>query len=105
MTQTVGDLLNQFNLQLDLKPEVLDLKIPGEYTSFRKKGVELRFNNYNKGFVDYDLFECYIFARNNCTVLIAPDCNLEHVSFSEKLDSGRVTGYSFDEFGNVSVRA
>lgn len=103
--QTVYELLNQFGLHLDLKPEVLSLEIPGEYTSIKTKVIELRFNNYTKGYVDYGLFETYIFEGENRFVMIAPDCNLEHVSFSEKLDSGRVTGYSFDESGNVSVRA
>ena len=41
--QTVYELLNQFGLHLDLKPEVLSLEIPGEYTSIKTKVIELRF--------------------------------------------------------------
>ncbi|MBR0271713.1 MAG: hypothetical protein IJQ68_06970 [Methanobrevibacter sp.] len=100
----VHELLNQFGLTFDLNPGVLSLEIPGEYNSLKTQMVELRFNNYTKGYLDYGIFETYIFEGENCSVMIAPDCNFEHVSFSERLDSGRVTGYSFDEFGVLSVR-
>lgn len=54
-TQTVQGLLNQFNLDLGLHSEVLNLTIEGDYEHYKIIQRTLSFIN-NKGQIDYGNF-------------------------------------------------
>ena len=104
--QTVADLLEQFDLQLDLTDAILSIEVLGEFDSYIiKEDTILRFENQNKGFLDYGKFKAYIFKTYDVYVRIAPDCNYEHLTILTKLESSnRFVGCSYDSFGRVSVR-
>ena len=65
----------------------------------------LRFENSEKGFLDYGKFKAYVFKTDDVYVCIAPDCNYEHLTILTKLESSnRFVGCSYDSLGMVSVR-
>ena len=107
MTQTVGDLLEQFDLQLDLTDAILSIEVPGEFDSYTIESDKiLRFENSEKGFLDYGKFKAYVFENDWVYVCIAPDNTFEHLTIYERLrESGKLVGGSWDAFGRVSVRA
>lgn len=104
--QTVADLLKQFDLKLNLTDDILSIEVPGEFDSYTiKEDAILRFDNQNKGFVDYGKFKAYVFKTDDVYVRIAPDCNLEHLTILTKLESSNhFVGCSYDSFGMVSIR-
>lgn len=104
-TQTVQHLLNQFDLELNLTSEVLNLEIEGDFDFYEIIQRTLSFINAN-GQIDYGNFECYHFENDDCYCEIVPECNLQTVLLYSKLrDSGRWAGCSFDCFGEISVKS
>ena len=106
--QTVSDLLEQFDLKLDLTDAILSIEVPGEFDSYRIESDKvLRFENSKKGFLDYGKFKAYVFENDDVYVCIAPDNAFEHLTIYEKLmydDMRKLVGGSYDAFGRVSVR-
>ncbi|MBQ6345002.1 MAG: hypothetical protein IJI96_02705 [Methanobrevibacter sp.] len=105
MSMTVQELLNKFNLQLDLSPQCLSLEIEGDFNSYEIIQRTLSFIN-SEGQIDYGVFNCYHFENDDAYCEIVPDCNLQTVlSYTKLRDSGRWSGCSFDCFGEFSVRS
>ena len=104
-TQTVQKLLDSFNINLDLSSECLSLEIEGNYNDYQIIQRTLSFINAN-GQIDYGNFQCYHFENEDCYCEIVPDNKLQTVlSYTRLKGSGRWSGYSFDCFGNLSVRS
>lgn len=104
-SQSVYQLLNKFDLNLELADEVLDLKIDEEYESYKIIQRVLSFIN-SEGQMDYGDFECIHFENEDTYCEIVPECNLQTVLLYSKLKgSGRWAGCSFDCFGEISVRS
>lgn len=104
-TQTVQHLLNQFDLELNLTSEVLNLEIEGDFDSYEIIQRTLSFIN-PEGQVDYGIFDCYHFENDDTYCEVVPDCNLQTVlSYTKLRDRGRWSGCSFDCFGELSVRS
>ena len=103
--QTVQQLLNLVNLELNLSSECLSLEIKGDFDSYEIIQRTLSFIN-PEGQVDYGVFDCYHFENDDTYCEIVPECNLQTVlSYSKLKDSGRWAGCSFDCFGEISVRS
>lgn len=75
-TQTVQHLLNQFDLELNLTSEVLNLEIEGDFDSYEIIQRTLSFIN-PEGQVDYGIFDCYHFENDDTYCEVVPDCNLQ----------------------------
>ena len=91
---TVADLLKQFDLKLNLTEAILNIEVPGEFDSYIiKEDAILRFDNQNKGFIDYGKFKAFVFKTDDVYVSIAPDCNYEHLTILTRLGgSNRFVG-------------
>lgn len=102
-TQTVQELLKQFNLDLDLPLKVLNLEVEGEYDSFE---IIYEFLSYitMEGTIDYSKFKIYLFENDDYHCMIIPDNTLRTVRVAKKI-AGNWRGYYFDCFGNISVRS
>ena len=104
-TQTVKELISQFNINLDLTSEVLNLKIEPNFDSYTIIQRILSFIN-PRGHIDYGTFDCYHFENDDAYCEIVPDCNLQTVIMCTRLKgSGRWTGVSFNSLGELSVRS
>lgn len=104
-TQTLQELLDSFNIDLDLPLECLSLEIKGNFDSYEIIQRTLSFINAT-GQMDYGVFDCYHFEDDKCYCEIVPDNYFQTVLYYTRLKgSGRWAGCSFDSFGDISVRS
>lgn len=99
-TQTVQELLNQFNLRLNLPKLILDFEIEGEYTSFKiDKGSFFVENNE----FHIDQFEYYQFEGDYYMCQIIPDNDDEIIGvFKMSGDEfPRAMGKMYNSLGQV----
>lgn len=101
--QTVSQLLDKFDLKLELTPHVLSLEIADEYDSYNVIQRVLTFIN-SEGQLDLGKFTCYHFENKLSYCEIVPDCNYQTVLSFEKIN-GNWEGCSWDMLGNLSTRS
>lgn len=55
--QTVADLLNQFNLKIELPENILKMELTGDFTLFEQKKESFPTYEDNASYKEYDCFE------------------------------------------------
>ena len=102
-SQTIKDLLNQFDLELDLSDAVLNMDVNSNYDSFDIIHAMMPFGTPREH-ISVGEFKCYHFGNNNFYCRIAPENKTRTIVFGEKIDSSWHV-YSFNMYGELTARS
>ena len=101
--QTIKDLLIQFNLDLNLRRNVLNIEVNSNYDSYKIIYVMMPFGTPREH-ISVGEFKCYHFENNNFYCGIAPENKTRTIVFGEKIDSIWYV-YSFNMYGELTARS
>ena len=102
-TQKISELLNQFEVNIDLPEKILNLEVEGTYSNCIKDEMTLDFIN-SSAQLDMAKFEVYFFDGERYRCIIAPTNKYKMVSVYHKIKDIFVgVSYGFD--GSITSRS
>ncbi|WP_296885138.1 hypothetical protein [uncultured Methanobrevibacter sp.] len=99
---TVEDVLHQFELDLDLPKEILDLSVGGTYTEVTEKTQIAPFKT-KSGKLSMKPFDVFEFKGGVDLLLISPENTFQTVSICKSF-RGNAVGDVYDNKGNISAK-
>ena len=95
----IKELLNKFQISLDLPVEILEFKSNTNYENFKVINMVLPYISIS-AHIDYKEFEVYMFYSTNHRLIIAPNNFYNMLGVYKKLGEGFI-GHSFDFKGKL----
>ena len=102
MTQTVVDLLKQFDLDLELPDNILNMNVEGEFNSVEQKEGYFFTGVNPTSYKKYGYFE---FRGQYCFCRIVPDCQYQIISIYKVIgdEFPKAIGKTYSADGKVTA--